>query len=36
MIAWGNQITKEQREIPLYKFAIMGVLDSIAGKLLKE
>lgn len=31
MIWFGNQITKEQRAIPVYKFAIMGFLDGIAG-----
>eukprot|EP01114_Cavostelium_apophysatum_P022796 TRINITY_DN8370_c0_g1_i1.p1 TRINITY_DN8370_c0_g1~~TRINITY_DN8370_c0_g1_i1.p1 ORF type:complete len:414 (-),score=82.02 TRINITY_DN8370_c0_g1_i1:68-1225(-) len=33
MIIWGKQITPEQRAIPLYKFAIMGVLDGLAGIL---
>jgi len=31
MVMWGNQITPEQRQIPWYKFAVMGVLDGIAG-----
>lgn len=31
MMLFGNQITKEQRAIPIYKFAIMGALDGIAG-----
>jgi len=31
MIGWGKAITKEQRQIPWYKFAVMGVLDGIAG-----
>jgi len=31
MILFGKQITKEQRAIPIYKFAIMGFLDGIAG-----
>eukprot|EP01117_Protostelium_nocturnum_P017644 TRINITY_DN7214_c0_g1_i1.p1 TRINITY_DN7214_c0_g1~~TRINITY_DN7214_c0_g1_i1.p1 ORF type:complete len:435 (+),score=129.10 TRINITY_DN7214_c0_g1_i1:105-1307(+) len=31
MIFWGNQISREQRDIPWYKFAVMGVLDGIAG-----
>lgn len=31
MIIWGKQITKAQRDIPLYKFFIMGLLDGIAG-----
>jgi len=31
MIKWGKAITKEQRQIPWYKFAVMGVLDGIAG-----
>jgi len=31
MILFGNLITKEQRSIPLYKFAVMGFLDGIAG-----
>jgi len=31
MIKWGSLITPEQRAIPKYKFAIMGVLDGIAG-----
>jgi len=31
MIIWGSAITKEQRQIPWYKFAVMGVLDGIAG-----
>lgn len=26
-----NNITKEQREIPKYKFAVMGAYDSLAG-----
>lgn len=33
MMIWGTQITSEQRAIPLYKFAVMGCLDGIAGKL---
>lgn len=28
---WTNNITKEQTEIPKYKFAIMGGYDSLAG-----
>lgn len=28
---FGNSITKEQREIPKYQFAIMGGYDSLAG-----
>lgn len=31
MIMYGEQITKEQREIPQYKFAVMGFWDSVAG-----
>jgi len=31
MILWGSAITKEQRQIPWYKFAVMGILDGIAG-----
>lgn len=31
MIKWGSLITKEQRQIPQYKFAIMGALDGVAG-----
>jgi len=31
MILWGSAITKEQRQIPWYKFGVMGVLDGIAG-----
>ena len=31
MIWFGSQITPEQRAIPKYKFAIMGLLDGIAG-----
>ena len=31
MIMCGSKITKEQREIPKYKFAIMGLWDSVAG-----
>jgi hypothetical protein len=28
---FSNSITKEQTEVPKYKFAVMGLLDSIAG-----
>eukprot|EP00981_Chlorochromonas_danica_P006664 scaffold1447_cov165-Ochromonas_danica.AAC.10 len=28
---WTNNITKEQTEIPKYKFAVMGAYDSLAG-----
>lgn len=28
---WTNNITKEQRDIPKYKFAVMGAYDSLAG-----
>ena len=31
MIAYTNSISKEQQEIPKYKFAIMGAYDSLAG-----
>jgi len=31
MMKWGKQITREQQMIPKYKFAIMGLLDGIAG-----
>jgi len=31
MMVWGSAITTEQRQIPWYKFAVMGVLDGIAG-----
>jgi hypothetical protein len=31
MILCGSAITKEQRQIPWYKFAVMGILDGIAG-----
>ncbi|PRP72790.1 Drug/Metabolite Transporter (DMT) Superfamily [Planoprotostelium fungivorum] len=31
MIRYGSLITREQRAIPWYKFAVMGVLDGIAG-----
>jgi CRT-like, chloroquine-resistance transporter-like len=31
MIAYTNAISKEQQEIPKYKFAIMGAYDSLAG-----
>jgi len=32
MFIWGKHvITKEQRNIPWYKFCVMGVLDGIAG-----
>jgi len=31
MILWGKNITPKQRQIPLYKFFIMGFLDGIAG-----
>ena len=31
MIRYTNVISKEQQEIPKYKFAIMGVYDSLAG-----
>lgn len=31
MQKWGSQITSEATSIPKYKFAVMGVLDSIAG-----
>lgn len=31
MITWGDKITKEQRDIPKYQFAIMGMWDSVAG-----
>lgn len=31
MIRYGSQITQQQREIPYYKFAIMGGWDSLAG-----
>jgi len=31
MMIWGSAITREQRDIPWYKFAVMGVLDGIAG-----
>jgi len=33
MILWGSMISKEQRQIPLYKFAIMGTLDCLASML---
>lgn len=33
MMIWGKEITAEQRAIPWYKFAVMGVLDGIAGVL---
>lgn len=35
MIIWGKQITQEQRQIPLYKFFIMGLLDGVAGLLFQ-
>lgn len=28
---WNNLITKEQQDIPKYKFAVMGAYDSLAG-----
>jgi hypothetical protein len=31
MMFWGKAITQEQRDIPWYKFAVMGILDGIAG-----
>merc|ERR1719146_183363 len=31
VLKWGKAITQEQRDIPRYKFAIMGALDSMAG-----
>lgn len=31
MIYWGEQITPEAQKIPKMKFAVMGLLDSIAG-----
>jgi len=31
MMMWGKAITTEQRDIPWYKFAVMGILDGIAG-----
>eukprot|EP01006_Ploeotia_vitrea_P039074 TRINITY_DN66311_c4_g11_i2.p1 TRINITY_DN66311_c4_g11~~TRINITY_DN66311_c4_g11_i2.p1 ORF type:complete len:291 (-),score=134.03 TRINITY_DN66311_c4_g11_i2:7-879(-) len=31
MMRWGTLITKEATEIPKYKFAVMGLLDSLAG-----
>ncbi len=31
MIRYGTVITPESRSIPKYKWAIMGMLDSIAG-----
>jgi uncharacterized membrane protein len=31
VLLFGNAITKEQREIPKYKFAVMGGYDSLAG-----
>ena len=31
MIAWGTLISEESQRIPKYKFAVMGLLDSIAG-----
>eukprot|EP01119_Soliformovum_irregulare_P002566 TRINITY_DN12810_c0_g1_i1.p1 TRINITY_DN12810_c0_g1~~TRINITY_DN12810_c0_g1_i1.p1 ORF type:complete len:393 (-),score=95.34 TRINITY_DN12810_c0_g1_i1:103-1281(-) len=31
MIRWGSLITKEQRDIPWYKWCIMGSLDGLAG-----
>lgn len=31
MMKFSNVITQEQRDIPKYKFAIMGALDSVAG-----
>ena len=31
MTAYTNNISKEQQDIPKYKFAIMGAYDSLAG-----
>ena len=31
VLQWGSAITKEQTDIPKYKFAIMGAYDSVAG-----
>ena len=31
MLYWGSSITAEQKEIPKFKFAVMGAYDSIAG-----
>jgi len=31
MVIWGSLITKEQRQIEWYKWAVMGTLDGIAG-----
>lgn len=31
MVKYGDKITKEQLEIPKYKFAVMGMWDSVAG-----
>jgi len=33
VIKWGTAISQEQRDIPTYKFGIMGFLDGIAGLL---
>lgn len=33
MVLFTNSISKEQRDIPKYKFAIMGCYDSLAGLL---
>jgi drug/metabolite transporter (DMT)-like permease len=31
MLKWGNQITPQQRAMPMKVFAVMGLLDSAAG-----
>jgi drug/metabolite transporter (DMT)-like permease len=31
MIKWGTRITPEQRAVPMKDFAVMGLLDSLAG-----
>ena len=36
MIAYTNTISKEQQEIPKYKFAVMGAYDSLAGKYITK
>jgi len=33
MIYWGSLISQEQRDIPWFKFGIMGTLDGIAGSM---
>lgn len=31
MVKWGKQITPQQRAVPMSVFAVMGLLDSLAG-----